>query len=69
MDENVVDFIRDRFNSLETSISDGFKEVNTRLTTLEEEKIKKDTKQTVYSIVGGSIVTFIGWIILLISGK
>ncbi len=71
----VIDFIRDRFDNLEGSMKDGFKEVNTnfadhntRITTLESATVYSKGKVAAYSAIGGGLMTLAGigieaWII------
>lgn len=74
MDNNIVNFIRDRFNSLETSMSNGFEDVKdsmaqgfgkheTRIRSLEDDRLEKKVKLVAYGTVGGGISMLLAWII------
>lgn len=74
MDANIVQFIRDRFNSLEHTVSRGFEEVKDsmaegfgghekRIRSLEDDRLEKKTKLVAYGSVGGGVFTLIAWII------
>jgi hypothetical protein len=76
MEDKVLDFIRDRFNSLETHMTKGFEEVkttmsnelngqDTRIRALEDEKAERKGKLVAYGSIGGIISTVIFWV----SGK
>ena len=74
-DNNIIVFIRDRFDSLETKVTEGFKEVKTntkekfdehddRIRTLEDEDNVKKGKAIAHSAMGGGLVTLVGWILI-----
>ena len=69
MEDQVINFIRDRFNSLEQTVCEGFEKVDCRLCDLEDDKLTRNTKQGVYGLVGGGLVSFVGWLAILIFGK
>lgn len=72
MDTSVLDFIRDRFNSLEDNMNNGFNEVketmnsgftghNDRITSLESDRDVKKGKIIAYSTIGGGFGTLLIW--------
>jgi hypothetical protein len=70
MDTGTLDFIRDRFNSLEHQMSNGFDEIkenfvdhNKRIKRIEDTKLVSKGKMFVYSTIGGGIVTVAGFVI------
>lgn len=76
MQDNVVNFIRDRFESLETNMNDGFKDVKItmregfsdheeRLKCLEAQREYIRGKLVAYGTIGGGVCSFL---VLLIKG-
>lgn len=76
MDQNTIDFIRDRFKSLETSMDEGFADVkqsitknseahNVRLMSLED---TRKTQRTIISI-GTGLASFVGATVAVIVNK
>ena len=74
MDNNMVQFIRDRFNSLETSMSKGFEDVKdtmaqgfgkheTRIRSLEDNRLEKKTILVAYGTFGGGVFTLATWLV------
>lgn len=74
MDNNIVNFIRDRFNSLEQNMFTGFEDVKdnmaqgfgkheTRIRSLEDDRLERKTKLITYGSIGGLLGTGVLWII------
>ena len=74
MDTNVLNFIRDRFNTLETNMAKGFDDVketmsdnlgghDVRIRSLEDDRTTKNAKLVAYGTVGGTIGTLGIWLL------
>lgn len=73
-DNQVISFIRDRFNTLENNVADGFKELkedlqrshtelNKRITSLETERNISKGKALTWATVGGTLGSGLLWLI------
>ena len=74
MDSNIVNFIRDRFNSLEINMANGFEEVKDkmveglgrhekRIRSLEDTRLEHKTKLVAYGSIGGGVFTLVIWVV------
>ncbi len=70
MEDHVVNFIRDRFNSLEQNINAGFEDVkkdfgkhDKRIRSLEDDRLEKRTKLVAYGSIGGGVFTLLAWFV------
>ena len=74
MEDPVIQFIRDRFNTLEQSMATGFEEVKTnmndnhttqnkRITTLENEKHERKGAMTAWGVVCTAVASIFAWVI------
>lgn len=72
MEDPLILFIRDRFNRMEESMTEGFKEVKTsmnegfglhndRLTSLEAEKHERKGAMTAWGVVCTTVAAVVGW--------